>query len=319
MFHPVDSTAWLSVLSRRKLQSAASPDRPRDADKLLRKVLLRNSISRVDLALAEAQLASPPFSPTESPISSPQQQPIPIHSDPEPAPSSPLRADEDEFVFPDATSLTASRVYSEADEDAEAKWLNSVLEDLSDDEEYDEDGLKRDTAHGNTSDEEEEEEDDMDDLDLDWLMSTTVEEPQPIISVPTPTPPTEPLTLSHLLAPFEHPLPDDDDDDLSTAPGMDEDVEGDSEADSVEWPLTPGQRSITSILGRSTSHSALNQLVASAGREEALPAITEEAVFEHNVRPAIHFDEPRLYRYSPAPSDEHQLISSPTPAMGTSC
>jgi hypothetical protein len=312
MFHSVDTTAWLSVLSRRKLQSAASPDRSRDADKLLRKVLLRNSISRVDLALAEAQSSSPPLSPILPTLSSPQQ-PIPIQSDPEPSPSSTLRVDEDGFVFPDATSLATSRIYSVAEENAEAKWLDSVLEDLSDDE-YDED-VKGHAAHGASSDEE----DDTDDFDLDWLLSTTVEEPQPIISVPTPTPPTELLTLEHLLSPFEYPLPEDDDDDLSTAPGMDDDVEDESEADSVEWPLTPGHRSINSMLGRSTSNSALNQLVASAGREEALPPITEEAVFQHNVRPAIHFDEPRLYRYSPALNDEQQLISPATPALGPTC
>lgn len=319
MFHPVDTTTWLSVLSRKKLQSAASPDRPRgDADKLLRKVLLRNSITRVDLALAEAQTTSSPLLPTTSP-----SPPLQVSADPEPPASSTSRAtDEDEFVFPDATSLTASRVYSAEDEDAEARWLDSVLEDLSDDEEEEEYGPKGIAAHGASSDDEDE---DDDYFDLEWLMSTTNEEPVvPIISVPAPPPPSESLNLEHLLPPFKYPLPDDDDDDdLSTAPDMEADVEGDSEADSVEWPLTPGQRSITSMLGRSsTSASAPNQLVASAvvGREDALPSITEEAVFEHNVRPAIHVDEPRLYRYSPAAPNEQPLTeSTTTPAVGPSC
>jgi len=56
-FHNIGTTAWLSNLARRKLQTATSPLQPRpgERDTLLRRVMLRNSITRVDLALAEAQ------------------------------------------------------------------------------------------------------------------------------------------------------------------------------------------------------------------------------------------------------------------------
>ncbi|CAG7846616.1 SubName: Full=Uncharacterized protein {ECO:0000313/EMBL:CCA73767.1} [Serendipita indica DSM 11827] len=310
MLQSIDTTAWLTSVSRRKLQQAAgSLDRSRDADKLLRKVLLRNSITRGDLPFAEAlpSQSSPP-SPT---LASPQQPPLPLASTASPVVP---RTDEDDFVFPDATSLTASRVYSSEDADAEAKWLDSLLEDLSDDE-YD-DTTKAGASHKMYGEEEEGE----DDLDLDWLLSNTFDEPQPI-SVPAPLPPREPIVLEDL-RPFHYPLPEDDDDDLSTAPGMEEDVEGESEADSVEWPLTPGAyRSITSILGRSTSSSNLNQLVASAGRDDnaGLPSITEGAVYDNSARPAIHVvEETPLYRYSPAPR-EHALSASTTPALGPSC
>ena len=220
-------------------------------------------------------------------------------------------------MFPDATSLTASRVYSTEDADAEAKWLDSLLEDLSDDDEYD-DTSKAGASHKVYGDEEDESEDD---LDLDWLLSNTFDESQPIISVPAPIPPREPVILEDL-RPFHYPLPEDDDDDLSTAPGMEEDVEGDSEADSVEWPLTPGYRSITSLLRRSTSGSNLNQLVASAGRDDntaGLPSITEGAVYGQSAPLAIHvIEEAPLYRYSPAPR-EQALSTSTTPALGPSC
>lgn len=339
MFHSQEATAWISA-ARRKLQLAASPDRPRDQDKLLRKVLLRNSISRVDLVFAENQPSpSSPVSPV-SPLPSTEET-VPAQSAPEPT-AQPLRADEDEFVFPDATSLATSRVYTNAEPNAEEKWLNSLLEDLSDDD-YDDDEA---TARGTSSPFDEEEEDHDEDYYLDaeslaWLLSTTAEEPQPIISVPSPTSvsvralspprvqtqPHGPLTIDDL--PFYYPLPDDDDDDLSTAPGMEDDVEGESEADSVEWPLTPGQRSITSILGRSTSNSnsSLNHLVASAGSDEntaiisPLPSITEDAVYDHSTQLDIHVDEPSLYRYSPSPSERPLPLSSSnaTPPPGGSC
>lgn len=336
MFHAQDPTVWISA-ARRKLQLAASPDRPRDQDKLLRKVLLRNSISRVDLALAEIQpSSSSQVSPT-SPLP-PTQEPVPIQPVPE-ATAQPPRADEDEFVFPDATSLATSRVFTNAETNVEEKWLDSLLEDLSDDE-YDDDDEA--TARGASSPFDEEEEDHDEDYYLDaeslaWLLSTTAEEPQPIISVPSPTSvsvralsppralPHEPLTIDDL--PFYSPLPDDDDDDLSTVPGMEED-EGESEADSVEWPLTPGQRSITSILGRSTSNSnsSLNQLVASAERDDdntvaigGLPSITEDAAYDHPTRLDIHVDEPPLYRYSPNPGEMPLPLNDATPALGGSC
>jgi len=310
--------AWMSSVSRRKLQSTATPD----ADKLLRKVLLRNSISRVDLALAEAQSVSQsaPAVPLTTLESSPQQ-PIQVHPDPESPPTGVIStrpraaADEDEFVFPDATSLNTPRVYSTADADAEARWFNSLLEDMSDDDgEYEEEPTEENIIH----EEEEEEEDEGYFESLAWLLD---EPTQPIISVPAPISPREPLVLE--LRPFDYPLPDDDDDDLSTAPDMDEDVEGESEADSVEWPLTPGQRSMTSMLGRSITASALNQLVAS-GDDTAiaplpLPSITEGTVFEADadVRPAIHEDEPRLYRYSPAPSE--RPLATSTTALNSAC
>lgn len=307
----------MSLVSRRKLQSTATPD----ADKLLRKVLLRNSISRVDLALAEAHstslLASPPLIPT---LSSPQQQPIQVHPDPEqhqtPGASSSNthpRADEDEFVFPDATSLNTPRVYSTADADAEARWLDSLLEDMSDDDgEYGE-ASEENITHGD--DEEEEEDEDGYYLEsLAWLL----DEPEPIISVPAPISPQEPLIIE--VRPFDYPLPDESDDDLSTAPDMDEDVEGESEADSVEWPLTPGQRSVTSMLGRSISASTLNQLVASGDGMAPLPlpSIAEGPVFDADVRPAIHEDEPPLYRYSPAPG-ERPIATSTTALTNSAC
>lgn len=295
----------MSSVSRRKLQSTASPD----ADKLLRKVLLRNSISRVDLALAEAHALPQSNSATLdlATLSSPQH-PIQVQADddPEGAIASPLtpptRLDEDEFVFPDATSLNTPRVYSTADADAEARWLDSLLEDMSDDDE-------ENIVQGDDDDEEEEEEEEGYYLEsLAWLL----DEPQ--------QPATQnPLALE--LGPFDSPLPDDSDDDLSTAPDMDEDVEGESEADSVEWPLTPGQRSMTSMLGRSITASTLNQLVASGDDIEplqALPSITEGAVFEADVRPAIHEDEPRLYRYSPAPS-ERPIATSTTALSNSAC
>lgn len=308
----------MSSVSRRKLQSTATPD----ADKLLRKVLLRNSISRVDLALAEAHstslLASPPLIPT---LSSPQQQPIQVHPDPEQpqtpctSPSTtPLRADEDEFVFPDATSLNTPRVYSTADADAEARWLDSLLEDMSDDDGEYGDASEENITHSDGEEEEEEEEEDGYYLEsLAWLL----DEPEPIISVPAPISPQEPLIIE--VRPFDCPLPDDSDDDLSTAPDMDEDVEGESEADSVEWPLTPGQRSVTSILGRSISASTLNQLVASGDgiAPLPLPSIAEGSAFDADVRPAIHEDEPPLYRYSPAP--ERPIATSTTALTNSAC
>lgn len=288
--------AWMSYVSRRKLQSTATPD----ADKLLRKVLLRNSISRVDLALAEEAQALPQSNSTPFPQ---QQHPHlnQVQADPEGASASPstppTRLDEDEFVFPDATSLNTPRVYSTADADAEARWLDSLLEDMSDDEE----------ANGvhDEEDDEEEEEDEEYLESLAWLL----DEPQ------TPSKARDPL-----LRPFDYPLPDEDDDDLSTTPDMEDDVEGESEADSVEWPLTPGQRSMTSMLGRSITASTLNQLVAS-GEDAAplplpLPSITEGTVFEEDVRPAIHEDEPRLYRYSPAPGE--RPIGTSTTAFNSS-
>ncbi|KAG8827479.1 hypothetical protein FRC19_002932 [Serendipita sp. 401] len=198
MFHSLDTTAWLSVVSRRKLQqAAASPDRPRDADKLLRKVLLRNSISRVDLALAEAQATSSSSSTSPSILShsspstlpSPQQQQVlPLHSTS--GPESPVtlpRPEEDDFVFPDATSLTVSQSYSTEDAEAEARWLESLLEDLSDDE--DEDHLSRahDDSHAGdvtfSHEGEAEEEDEEADFDLDLLWSTN-SEPQTLIVIP---------------------------------------------------------------------------------------------------------------------------------------
>lgn len=298
----------MSSVSRRKLQSTASPD----ADKLLRKVLLRNSISRIDLALAEG--TSLPQSNNAvtitnglATLSSPQH-PIQVQADHDPegasaSPSStpPTRLDEDEFVFPDATSLNTPRVYSTADADAEARWLDSLLEDMSDDED-------ETSVHDDVEEVEEEGEDDYYLESLAWLL----DEPQPSTA-----------RDSHILqlAPsFDSPLPDESDDDLSTTPDMDEDVEGESEADSVEWLLTPGQRSMTSMLGRSITASTLNQLVAS-GDDVAplpLPSITEGAVFEADVRPAIHEDEPQLYRYSPAPG-ERPIATSTTALNSSAC
>jgi hypothetical protein len=248
-------------------------------------------------------------------------------------------------VFPE---LTSSRAFTNAEPNVEEKWLDSLLEDLSDDEyDNDEDEDDEATARGASSPFDEEEEDHDEDYYLDaeslaWLLSTNAEEPQPIISVPSPTSvsvraisppralhsqPHETLTIDDL--PFYSPLPDDDDDDLSTVPGMEPD-EGESEADSVEWPLTPGQRSITSILGRSTSNSnsSLNQLVASAEREEnavnigVLPSVAEDTIYDHSTRLDIHVDEPQLYRYSPNPNERPLPLAASndaTPALGSSC
>jgi hypothetical protein len=307
----------LSYVSRRKLQSTATPD----ADKLLRKVLLRNSISRVDLALAEAHSTPSVASPqsngsSTATLSSPL--PIQVHPDPErhdlACPSSsntPLRADEDEFVFPDATSLNTPRVYSTADADAEARWLDSLLEDMSDDDGDYEEATEENVTHGD--DEEEEDEEGYYLESLAWLL----DEPEPIISVPAPISPQEPLVLE--VRPFDYPLPDDSDDDLSTAPDMEED-EGESEADSGEWPLTPGQRSMTSMLGRSITASTLNQLVASGDGMAPLPlpSIAEGPAFDADVRPAIHEDEPPLYRYSPAPG-ERPIATSTTALTNSAC
>ncbi|PVG00191.1 hypothetical protein CPB86DRAFT_773867 [Serendipita vermifera] len=313
MFHSLDTTTWLSAVSRRKLQSVGSPDRerPRDADKLLRKVLLRNSLSRVDLALAEAQslpALSPPSSPT---LPSPQQRPCLSHSDPEPSASS-SKADEDDFVFPDATSITTSRAYSQEDADAEAKWLDSLLDDLSDDDEYENEAEQGPANSSQTFEDEDDEELYLDPESLPWLHSTDAEEP---ISAPPPIPANDSTVLDHL-EPFYYPLPEDDDD-LSTVPTMDDDVEGESEADSVEWLATPGHRSLTSMLGHSSN---LHHLVASGNQHENSPLspITVNVIDEHDVRPAIHVEEPNLYRYSPAPS-ERPLGSSTTTALGSAC
>ena len=304
------SPAELSSALRRKLQQTATPDA-----KLLRKVLLRNSISRVDLALAEAQSSASPQSDSLTATLSSPQQPIQVPPDPEPvgpsSSSTPQRADEEDFVFPDATSLNIPRVYSTADAVAEARWLDSLLEDMSDDEsEYEE--PSEDITHG---DEDEEDEDGYYLESLAWLLD---EPAAPIISVPAPISPEQRLRLEP--RPFDCPLPDESDDDLSTAPEMEEDVEGESEADSVEWPLTPGQRSMASIVGRSISTSTLNQLVASGDRivPLTLPSITEVPVFDADVRPAIHEDEPPLYRYSPAPS-ERPIATSTTALPNSAC
>jgi hypothetical protein len=316
MFHSLDTTAWLSTVSRRKLQSVGSPDRerPRDADKLLRKVLLRNSLSRVDLALAEAQslpALSPPTSPT---LPSPQQRPTSSQCDPEPLVSSP-KADEDDFVFPDATSITTSRAYSQEDADAEAKWLDSLLDDLSDDDEYENDAEQGPANSSQTFEDEDDEELYLDPESLPWLHPTDAEEP---IRAPPPIPTNDSNILPHL-EPFYYPLPEDDDDDLSTVPTMDDDVEGDSEADSVEWLATPGHRSLTSMLGHSSS-SHLHHLVASGNQHEDSPLspITVNVMDVHDVRPAIHVEEPSLYRYSPAPS-EQPLPSATRTALGPAC
>lgn len=312
MFNTLDTTAWLSGLSRRKLHSSSTgSDRPhKDADKLLRKVLLRNSLSRVDLALAELSSTTlPPPEPLALEHELPLATVLPIVDRDPPAPQETLVED---FVFPDASSIAhTSRQYTSAETEAEARWLDSLLEDLSDDDdEYDPTAAVQET-HIAT---EEEDDDDDDDFYLDpeglaWLLSTTEDDDvQPtIISVPSPTSflPSE----SNPRVPIPFPLlPDDSDadDDLSTTPGMEEDLEGDSEADSVEWPQTPGsQFRSTASLGRSASSSSLNQhqhtsiaastspgsplsLPLSASSPLAvLPVIREGAVLDNREPPRI--------------------------------
>lgn len=289
MFHNIDTTAWLSNLSRRKLQTATSPsDRPREGDTLLRRVLLRNSITRVDLVLAEAQEAQlqPPPQPA-SPIPTPSPagtgpSTLPLvassssssSSGPTPAPD----LVDNEFVFP---SIPSGRVYTSEETAAEERWLDSLLDTLSDGDEDEDDYTHALVAQVESLPEPEEEDDDDDYLDpesLAWLMFAAADE-QPTISVPSPTSvpvrslsPPRAQPIGPLELPFYYPLPDDSDDDLST-PGMEEDVEGDSEADSLEWPCTPGsQFRSTASLGRSSSTSSLNNLLASGSEHTHTPS-----------------------------------------------
>jgi hypothetical protein len=287
MFHNIDTTAWLSNLSRRKLQTATSPsDRPREGDTLLRRVLLRNSITRVDLALAEAHEAHLPLSPSLSSPSSaiPIPDPpaastsapgvLPLAPPPSVPPPPPLDVADNEFVFP---SLPNGRVYTPEETAAEERWLDSLLDTLSDaedDDDYDYAQALVVQAEGSPEDED----DYLDPEGLAWLMSAAADE-QPTISVPSPTsvpvrslspPRASPIGPREL--PFYYPLPDDSDDDLST-PGMEEDVEGESDADSLEWPCTPGsQFRSTASLGRSSSTSSLNNLVASGSEQAHIPS-----------------------------------------------
>ena len=350
MFHNIDTTAWLSNISRRKLHTATSPsDRPREGDTLLRRVLLRNSITRVDLALAEAQDAQlqPPPQPssvfsTPSPATTSLTAPTlplapPSSSALSPAPTPSPDTVDNEFVFP---SLPNGRVYSPEETAAEERWLDSLLDTLSDgDDDGDDDD---DYAHAlvvpvESSPEPEEEEDYLDLEGLAWLMSAAVDE-QPVISVPSPTsvpvrplspPRLPPAPVGPLELPFYYPLPDDSDDDLST-PGMEEDVEGESDADSLEWPCTPGsQFRSTASLGRSSSTSSLNNLVASASEHTQAPSSLSSPRERAVLKPArppttdklkihsIHGPDKQLYM-SPAEQPQKQqqrhLLSLPSSA-----
>ena len=288
MFHNIDTTAWLSNLSRRKLQTATSPsDRPREGDTLLRRVLLRNSITRVDLALAEAQEAQlqlPPQPSSAIPIPTSAgtgSSPLPlVPSSSTSSSSRPASAPDvvdNEFVFP---SMPSGRVYTSEETAAEERWLDSLLDTLSDGDDDDDD----DYTHalvvqtGSLPEPEEEDDDYLDPESLVWLMFAAADE-QPTISVPSPTSvpvrslsPPRAQAIGPLELPFYYPLPDDSDDDLST-PGMEEDVEGESEADSLEWPCTPGsQFRSTASLGRSSSTSSLNNLLASGSEHTHTPS-----------------------------------------------
>lgn len=354
MFNTTGTTAWLSGVSRRKLQSASAPDRPKDADKLLRRVLLRNSLSRVDLALAEvahAQSTSTadsipqlsrlaPTSDALDDIATPPSSPVDLLS--------PERSLVGDFVFPDASSMTGSRTYTVEETEAEARWLDSLLENLSDDDEYED--VHATVAQVDSDEDEEEDEDsghersEQDDLMdaecLAWLLSTTAEDDRPPVSVPSPTSvPVRSLSpprsssrpdAAEVMSPFPYPLPDDSDDDYISAPGMEDDVEGeDSEADSLEWPATPGSpfRS-TASLGRSVSNSSLHNLVASATPPTAsvLPAIHEGAVYQ----PGLGQTAPRIRLQSndgshqphPFVSRERRLSASSnasSPPSGNCC
>ena len=326
MFHNIDTTAWLSNLSRRKLQTATSPsERAREGDTLLRRVLLRNSITRVDLALAEAQeaqlqLPPQPSSPIAMPsagTSAPTLPLVPLSSSPSgPAPSPSPDLVDSEFVFP---SLPNGRVYTPEETTAEQRWLDSLLDTLSDGDDDDDDDYAHALVVQVESSPEPEEEDEDDYLDPEgfaWLMSAAADE-QPTISVPSPTSvpvpslsPPQVLPLGPLDLPFYYPLPDDSDDDLST-PGMEDDVEGESEADSLEWPCTPGsQFRSTASLGRSSSTSSLNNLVASSGSEHthapSPSAPRERIVLKPAKQPTT--DKPRIHRVH---VPDKQLYMSP--------
>jgi hypothetical protein len=330
MFHNIDTTAWLSNLSRRKLQTATSPsERPREGDTLLRRVLLRNSITRVDLALAGAQEAHLQLPPQPSSIPSSTgssslatalplvpsslSPPSPPPAGPGPAPASDLV--DNEFVFP---SLPNGRVYTPEETIAEERWLDSLLDTLSDGDDDDDDEYAHAlVVHVESSPEPEDEDDYLDLEGLAWLMSAAADE-QPTISVPSPTSmpvrslsPPRALPMGPLELPFYYPLPDDSDDDLST-PGMEEDVEGESEADSLEWPSTPGsQFRSTASLGRSSSTSSLNNLVASGSEHTHAPsspsAPRERVILKSAKHPAtdklrihsVHFPDKQLYMSPP--------------------
>lgn len=333
MFHNIDTTAWLSNLSRRKLQTATSPsERPRERDTLLRRVLLRNSITRVDLALAEAQEAQPllPAQPSSSSTvpsagtSSPATTQLPlVPSSLSPPPFGPAPASDlldNEFVFP---SLPNGRVYTQEETIAEERWLDSLLDTLSDadDDDDSEDDEDDDYAHAlvvQVESSPEPEEDDYLDLEgLAWLMSDAADE-QPTISVPSPTSmpvrslsPPRALPIGPLELPFYYPLPDDSDDDLST-PGMEEDVEGESEADSLEWPSTPGsQFRSTASLGRSSSTSSLNNLIASGSEHTHLPSSQSAPRERVVVKSAKHPATDKLRIHSVHLTDKLSYMSPP--------
>ena len=337
MFHNIDTTAWLSNLSRRKLQTATSPsERPREGDTLLRRVLLRNSITRVDLALAGAQEAPIllPSQPSSAPVPIPPsvsastsattQLPLVPSSSLSPPPPGPAPASDlvdNEFVFP---SLPNGRVYTQEETIAEERWLDSLLDTLSDGDDGDDSEDDDDYAHAlvvqvESSPEPEEEDEDeyLDPEGLAWLMSAAVDE-QPTISVPSPTSmpvrslsPPRALPIGPLELPFYYPLPDDSDDDLST-PGMEEDVEGESEADSLEWPSTPGsQFRSTASLGRSSSTSSLNTLIASGSEHTHTPSSLCSPRERVVIKPAKHPATDKLRIHSVHLTDNLSYISPP--------
>jgi hypothetical protein len=212
------------------------------------------------------------------------------------------------------------RVYTVEETAAQERWLDLLLDTLSDgddddDDDYDYAHALAAQAENSPEPEEDDEEDDyLDPESLAWLMSAAADE-QPTISVPSPTSmPVRPLSpprappIGPLELPFYYPLPDDSEDDLST-PGMEEDLEGESEADSLEWPCTPGsQFRSTASLGRSSSTSSLNNLVASSGSEHTNPPSSlsspRERIVQKPAKPpttdkprthSIHIPEKQLY------------------------
>ena len=332
MFHNIDTTAWLSNISRRKLQTATSlSERPREGDTLLRRVLLRNSITRVDLALAGAQEAqillppqpssTPPSASTSTSTTSTQLPLVPSSlSPPPPGPAPASDLVDNEFVFP---SLPNGRVYTQEETIAEERWLDSLLDTLSDGDDGNDSEDDDDYAHAlvvqvESSPEPEEDEDEyLDPEGLAWLMSAAVDE-QPTISVPSPTSmpvrslsPPRALPIGPHELPFYYPLPDDSDDDLST-PGMEEDVEGESEADSLEWPSTPGsQFRSTASLGRSSSTSSLNNLIASGSEHTHAPSSPSSPRERVIVKAAKHPATDKLRIHSVHFTDNLSYISPP--------
>lgn len=233
------SPEWLSLLSRRKLQSAgASGVGTRDNRSLRRFVLLKNSIVRADVSITETEAEQPEQEGEDEEI-----EEVVVVDTPH-ATEHCTDEDEELFVFPDASSLDKA-----AGDSAEAAWFNALLEDLEDDSivptppplSYDDPDL-------------------VDEDEDDYLPSLFFSETQePSLEVPSCPPLLSVPVAPYLIPESALPLPQSEDGD---APPSLEDHEEYSDADS-DCPPTPS-------FGRSTT--SLSSLPLSSWDERELRA-----------------------------------------------